>query len=177
LRCIVHFRTIWRVDWKSFTIRSFRRLIAEIFVSHSHKCRFRELWSNVITWTRVSSLFWFCSNQWIFMFCVRFAKNLISCHREFLSKWKCDLTIDRNQNVSCNILIFSLNESSWMWDLWCQLNCEFVTWSNFSIKSKWDCDFALCRINHLSRHVASNETNRFKKNDENWNFLIIRDDH
>jgi hypothetical protein len=62
LHCIVHFRTIWRVDWESLTIRLFRRLIAEIFVFHSRKCRFRKLWSKIITWARVSSFFWFCSN-------------------------------------------------------------------------------------------------------------------
>jgi hypothetical protein len=99
----------------------------------------------------------------IFMFCVRFAKNSISCRKEFLSKWKYDSTIDRNQNVSCNVLIFSLNELSWTWDLWCWSNCELFTWSNFSTKSKWDYDFALYQLNRLSRCAASNETNRFKK--------------
>jgi hypothetical protein len=113
LRYIVHFRTIWRVDWKSFTIRSFRRLIAEIFVFHSRRSRFRELWSKIVTWARASSLFWSCSDQWVFMLCMRFAKNSISYRRKFLSKWKCDSTIDRDQNMSCNVLIFSLNESSW----------------------------------------------------------------
>jgi hypothetical protein len=72
--------------------------------------------------------------------------------------------------VSCNVLIFSLNESSWKWDLWCWLNCELFTRLNFSIKTKWNCDFALYRINHLSRRAASNETNCFKKIDEDWNF-------
>jgi hypothetical protein len=111
------------------------------------------------------------------MFCVQFAKNSTSCCKEFLSKWKCDSTIDWNQNVSCNVLIFSLNESSWTWNLWCWSNCKFFTWSSFSIKSNWDCDFALCRVDHLSWRVASSETNRFKKNDEDWNFLTICDDH
>jgi hypothetical protein len=111
------------------------------------------------------------------MLCVRFAKNSISCRREFLSKWKCDSTINRNQNVSCNVLIFSLNKLTWTWDLWCWSNCELFTWSSLSIKSEWDCDFALCRVDRLSRRAASSETNRFKRNDEDWNFLIICDDH
>jgi hypothetical protein len=97
------------------------------------------------------------------MFCVRFAKNSTSCRREFLSRWECDSTIDRDQNVSCNVLIFSLNESSWTWDLWCWSNCELFTWSNFSTRLKWDCDSELYRINRFSRRAASNETNRFKK--------------
>jgi hypothetical protein len=97
------------------------------------------------------------------MLCVRFAKDSTSCRKEFLSKWKCDLTIDRNQNVSCNVLIFSLNESSWTWDLWCWSNCEFFTWSSFSIESEWDCDSALCRIDRLSQRAALSETNCFKK--------------
>jgi hypothetical protein len=177
LRCIDHFRTIWRVDWESFTIRLFRRLITKISVSHSRKCRFRELWSKIITWTRASSFFWSCSDQWIIMLCVRFAKNSISCRKESLSKWKCDSTINRNQNVSCNVLIFSLNESSWTWNLWCWSNCELFTWLSLSTKSELDCDFALYRVNRLSRRAASNETNRFKRNDENWNRLTICDDH
>ncbi len=160
-----------------FTIRLFRRLIAKIFVFHSRMCRFRELWSKVVTWTRASSFFWFCSDQWAFMFCVQFANNSISCRKELGSKWKYDSTINRNQNMSCNVLIFSLNESSWTWNLWCWSNCELFTWLNFSIKSKWDCDFVLYRINRLSRRAASNETNRFKKNDKDWNFLAICDDH
>ncbi len=97
------------------------------------------------------------------MFCVRFAKNSTSCRKEFLSKWKCDQTIDRNQNASCNVLIFSLNESSWKWNLWCWSNCELFTWLSLSIKSEWDCDSALCRVDRLSRRAASNETNCFKK--------------
>ncbi len=177
LRCIVRFRTIWRVDWESLTIRLSRRLIAKISVSHSRRCRSRELWSRIVAWARASSLFWFCSDQWAFMFCVRFAKDSTSCRREFLSKWECDSTIDRDQNVSCNVSIFSLNESSWTWDLWCWSNCELLTWSSLSIKSEWDCDSALYRVNRLSRRVASSETNRFKRSDEDWIFLAICDDH
>jgi hypothetical protein len=158
-------------------IRSSRRLIAEIFVSHSRRNRFRELWSKIVTWARVSSLSWFCSDQWIFMLCVQFAKDSTLCRREFLSKWECDSTIDRDQNVSCNVLIFSLNESSWTWDLWYWSNCELFTWSSLSIESEWNCDFALCRVDRLSRRVASSETNYFKRNDEDWNFLTICDDH
>ncbi len=89
LHCIVHFRTIERVDLRSFTIRLSRRLIAEIFVFYLRRCLFRELWSRVVTWSRALSLFWPCSNQWAFTLCVRLARNSTSCRYLFLRKRRC----------------------------------------------------------------------------------------